>query len=61
MLASSAPVLAVLDGDLQHDERLLPEMLRQLKEANDDLVIGSRYMAGGSIGQWDEMRAKTSR
>ncbi len=61
MLASSAPFLAVMDGDLQHDERLLPEMLRQLKEGSYDLVIGSRYMAGGSIGQWDEMRAKTSR
>ncbi len=60
MLASSAPFLAVMDGDLQHDERLLPEMLRQLKEGNDDLVIGSRYMAGGSIGQWAGMRAKTT-
>lgn len=61
MLSSSAPFLAVMDGDLQHDERLLPEMLRQLKDGNYDLVVGSRYMAGGSIGQWDEMRAKTSR
>lgn len=34
MLSSSAPFLAVMDGDLQHDERLLPEMLRQLKQGD---------------------------
>ena len=43
MLASSAPYLAVIDGDLQHDERLLPEMLKTLKCEKLDLVIGSRY------------------
>ncbi|KXK01294.1 MAG: Undecaprenyl-phosphate 4-deoxy-4-formamido-L-arabinose transferase [Nitrospirae bacterium] len=61
MLSSSAPFLAVMDGDLQHDERLLPEMLRQLKQGGYDIVIGSRYMAGGSIGQWGGFRARTSR
>src|SRR5690606_20355807 len=31
MLASSARYLAVMDGDLQHDERLLPRMLDSLR------------------------------
>lgn len=62
MLASSAPYLAVVDGDLQHDETLLPRMLQVLQEdAATDIVVGSRYMAGGSIGGWDQSRATTSR
>jgi dolichol-phosphate mannosyltransferase len=60
MLASSAPFLAVLDGDLQHDERLLPEMLRTLKSDDLDLVVGSRYASGGGIGAWDRNRAAMS-
>jgi dolichol-phosphate mannosyltransferase len=60
MLASSAPYLAVIDGDLQHDERLLPEMLKALKSENLDLVVGSRYTAGGGIGEWDANRAAMS-
>ncbi len=60
MLATSAPYLAVIDGDLQHDERLLPDMLRALKNENLDLVVGSRYVKGGGIGEWDRSRAAMS-
>jgi dolichol-phosphate mannosyltransferase len=60
MLASSAPYLAVLDGDLQHDERLLPEMLRTLKSDDLDLVVGSRHTSGGGAGAWDRNRAAMS-
>jgi len=42
MLSSSAPVVVIMDGDLQHDESLLPEMLGRIK-AGDDLVIASRF------------------
>ena len=60
MLASSAPYLAVIDGDLQHDERLLPKMLSALKDEKLDLVVGSRYVEGGGIGHWDRKRAALS-
>ncbi len=46
ILASAAPYVAVIDGDLQHDERLLPQMLDLLSAGSADLVIGSRYMQG---------------
>ena len=52
-LASLAPFVAAMDGDLQHDEALLPAMLAALKEGRADLVIGSRYVAGGGVGEWD--------
>lgn len=60
MLASSAPYLAVIDGDLQHDERLLPKMVSALKDEKLDLVVGSRYVEGGGVGQWDHKRAALS-
>jgi len=61
ILSSSSPFVAVMDGDLQHDERILPAMLRILREEDVDLVIGSRYAAGGSIGDWSRLRAWMSR
>jgi dolichol-phosphate mannosyltransferase len=61
MLASSAPYLAVIDGDLQHDESLLLPMLHALKSGDQDVVIGSRYISGGGVGAWDSSRADMSR
>lgn len=45
-LASSAFAVAVIDADLQHDERLLPRMLQSLRNGAD-LAIGSRHVAEG--------------
>ncbi len=43
VLASSAPYIAIIDADLQHDETLLPHMLDALRKGDTDVVIGSRY------------------
>ena len=43
-LASAAPFVAVIDGDMQHDETLLPAMLQVLRGGQADLVVGSRYL-----------------
>ena len=61
VLASSAPYVAVMDADLQHDEALLPRMLEILLTENVDVVIGSRYAAGGGLGNWAGNRAWISR
>ncbi len=47
VLSSSAPVVAVIDGDLQHDETRLPDMLAALRAGNADVVVASRFAAGG--------------
>jgi len=60
-LSSSAPYIAVIDGDGQHDETLLPDMLRALRGDTLDIVVGSRYVSGGGIGDWQEKRASISR
>src|SRR5690242_7565041 len=47
MLSSASPFVAVMDADLQHDEKVLPDMLARLK-GGADLVAGTRYIEGGS-------------
>ena len=51
MLATAAPFLAVIDADLQHDESILPRMLEALQRWRLDIVVGSRFAAGGSVGE----------
>ncbi|RIV88688.1 glycosyltransferase family 2 protein [Aurantiacibacter xanthus] len=59
ILASSAPVVAVIDADMQHDETVLPQMLAKI-DGGADLVVGTRYAAGGSTGTWGEGRLRMS-
>jgi len=61
ILSCSAPYIAVMDADLQHDETLLPRMLTLLKAEELDLVIRSRYAVGGSTGEWSRRRRLLSR
>jgi dolichol-phosphate mannosyltransferase len=61
MLASSSPVVAVMDADLQHDERILPQMLQKIRDGAD-LVVGSRHVEGGSADEgFSSRRAAISR
>src|SRR5580698_2420828 len=50
-----ASVLGVMDADLQHPPELLPQLLSAIKDGRD-LVIGSRYTAGGDLGRWNPVR-----
>jgi dolichol-phosphate mannosyltransferase len=60
-LSSSAQMIAVMDADLQHDEAVLPAMVRELQVRDLDIVVGSRYISGGSTGEWVESRKQISR
>lgn len=42
MLSASAEVVALMDGDLQHDERVLPSMLAHIRDGAG-LVVASRF------------------
>lgn len=61
MLASQAHYVAVMDADLQHDETLLVAMLDRLRAGDVDLVVASRYLAGGSAAGLTTPRARASR
>jgi len=51
VLASAAPFVGVIDGDLQHDETVLPQMLAALKGGEADLVIASRYLDAPKVAE----------
>jgi dolichol-phosphate mannosyltransferase len=53
-------VLVQMDADLSHDPTALPSLLRAL-ETGADVVIGSRYVPGGSIPHWPWFRRALSR
>ncbi|MDB4978314.1 MAG: Dolichol monophosphate mannose synthase [Candidatus Peribacteria bacterium] len=59
-LASKGTVLAVMDADGQHDLTLLSTLYGSVHR-DSGMAIGSRYMQGGSVGQWDERRHALSR
>jgi dolichol-phosphate mannosyltransferase len=61
MCASVADVVAVIDGDLQHDETILPQMYRAIADDGKDLAIGTRYSGDGSFGDWNKTRISISR
>ena len=43
-----------MDADFSHDPRYLPDFLNAIRSA--DLVIGSRYISGGSTPNWSRSR-----
>ncbi len=61
MLASTAPYVAVMDADLQHDEALLAGMLKALQSGQHDLIVGSRYLAEGGTEGLSRKRLASSR
>nr|WP_245279073.1 glycosyltransferase family 2 protein [Mesorhizobium loti] len=60
MLSTTAPLMVVIDADLQHDESIIPEMLSFLENKTADLVVGSRYIEGGGLGSWGRRRVQIS-
>ncbi|AQS87293.1 dolichol-phosphate mannosyltransferase [Neoasaia chiangmaiensis NBRC 101099] len=59
VLSSAAPIVAVMDGDLQHDESVLPRMAARIRDGEADLVVASRHVEGGDnaglAGRWRHM------
>jgi dolichol-phosphate mannosyltransferase len=52
---TDASILGVMDADLQHPPELLPALVSAILAGND-MAIGSRYTAGGELGQWNPIR-----
>jgi dolichol-phosphate mannosyltransferase len=61
MLATTADIVLVIDGDRQHDEAIVPDMIRAVACGDAEVAIASRYRAGGSCGEWASDRALLSR
>lgn len=61
ILSSSARYVAVMDADLQHDETVLAGMLARLEDDSADIVVGTRYVEGGSADAFADGRRRLSR
>ena len=60
ILSSSTRYVAVIDADMQHDERLLRPMLEAIEGGECDLAVGTRYATEGGVGDWAEGRQTIS-
>ena len=59
VLAEGAGLVLEMDSDFSHDPAYLPRLLEASERA--DLVIGSRYVPGGGVGDWSALRRAISR
>lgn len=53
--AAKGEAVACIDADLQHDPRILPQMLASLSKGSA-VVVGSRYVDGGGTQRWSMVR-----
>lgn len=60
IMSTASPFIAVMDADHQHDERILCQMYEILKTGSVEVVVGSRYTEGGSVGDWGQKRVAMS-
>ncbi len=58
-LAGGAGLVLEMDSDFSHDPAYLPRLLEAAQRA--DLVLGSRYVAGGGVSDWGPLRRAISR
>jgi dolichol-phosphate mannosyltransferase len=59
-LRAGAGLVLEMDADLSHDPRDLPRLIARAHDGAD-LVLGSRYVAGGGVEDWDLLRRAISR
>jgi len=60
-LTAKAPVVGVMDADFSHPPALVPRLLAALHATHADVVVASRYIAGGSTPNWPFWRRMLSR
>ncbi|KAI8620073.1 nucleotide-diphospho-sugar transferase [Chytriomyces sp. MP71] len=51
----------IMDADMSHHPKFIPEFIKKQKEKNYDVVTGTRYALGGAVYGWDLRRKLTSR
>ena len=59
--ASSGSILVVMDADLSHPPESIPDMVQKIQSGEAEVVVGSRYVKGGSVENWPFHRKVMSR
>lgn len=58
-LSGGAGFVVEMDSDFSHEPAYLPRLIEAAEHA--DIVIGSRYVSGGGVGDWGPLRRAISR
>ncbi len=58
---TNSKYVLVMDADLSHPPELIPKLLQPLLNGTHDMVIGSRYIEGGSVPDWPFSRKLSSK
>jgi len=53
--------IIIMDADLSHHPKFIPEFILKQKEGNFDVVTGTRYAGDGGVNGWDLKRKIISR
>ncbi|PVU93043.1 hypothetical protein BB559_003476 [Furculomyces boomerangus] len=51
----------IMDADMSHHPKYIPDFIRKQREKDYDIVTGSRYISGGGVYGWDLKRKMISR
>ena len=54
--AARGDILGVMDGDLQHPPEILAQLLQTMSSTSADVVIASRHVREGGVGDWNVVR-----
>jgi dolichol-phosphate mannosyltransferase len=58
---ATTEIVVVMDADLSHPPKRIPDLVQPILDGEKDMVIGSRYVAGGATPGWPMRRRFISR
>lgn len=61
MKSCSGNFVAIMDADMSHHPKFIPQFIEKQKETGADIVTGTRYVAGGGVHGWNLRRKLTSK
>lgn len=61
MQSARGEFVVIMDADLSHHPKFIPEFIRVQQEGNLDVITGTRYKQGGGVAGWDLKRKTISK
>eukprot|EP01097_Dermamoeba_algensis_P001256 TRINITY_DN1480_c0_g1_i1.p1 TRINITY_DN1480_c0_g1~~TRINITY_DN1480_c0_g1_i1.p1 ORF type:complete len:160 (-),score=29.39 TRINITY_DN1480_c0_g1_i1:62-541(-) len=58
---ASGNFIIIMDADLSHHPKAIPQFIKKQREGNYDVVTGTRYVPGGGVDGWNLKRKLISR
>ena len=58
---SSGEIVVVMDSDLSHPPKIIPQLTEEIRTSDYDIVIASRYTEGGEVSGWSTKRKLISK